>query len=97
MYVLWVSGSVLGPVIGHARYPGIYPLSAVTGNAVVVLTADPLDSSWFVATVDASGVVFELLGIQLVIARVSGTDLMGPPVFITFNAVIPLSSGLGTS
>ena len=97
MYVLWVFGSVLEPAIGHARYLGIYLLSAVAGNAAVILTADPLGNSWFTATVGASGAVFGLLGAQLVVARVSGADLTGFLVFIALNAVISLSPDSGIS
>jgi rhomboid family protein len=97
MYVLWVFGSVLEPAIGHARYLGIYLLSAVAGNAAVILTADPLGNSWFTTTVGASGAVFGLLGAQLVVARVSGADLTGFLVFIALNAVISLSPDSGIS
>ena len=97
MYVLWVFGSVLEPAIGHTRFLGIYLLSAVAGNAAVILTADPLGNSWFSATVGASGAVFGLLGAQLVVARVSGADLTGLAVFIALNAVISLSPDSGIS
>ena len=94
MYVLWVFGSVLEPAIGHTRYLGIYLLSAVAGNAAVILTADPLGNSWLTATVGASGAVFGLLGAQLVVAR---ADLTGFLVFIALNAVISLSPDSGIS
>ena len=97
MYVLWALGSVLESVIGHIRYLGIYLLSAVAGNAAVLLTADPLNNSWYTATVGASGAVFGLLGAQLVIARISGADLTGFIVFIVLNVVISLNPDSGIS
>ncbi|MDO4889055.1 MAG: rhomboid family intramembrane serine protease [Actinomycetaceae bacterium] len=97
MYMLWLLGSILEPLLGTWRFVSIYVLSAVAGNAVVLITADRLSSSWTTVTVGASGAVFGLLGAQLVVARLSGSDLTNLMVVVGLNLVIGFMPNMNIS
>lgn len=64
MLGLWFIGGPLEEALGRARYLAVYLLSALGGSALVYLLTPPT-----VATLGASGAVFGLLGVTVVMAR----------------------------
>jgi len=88
MYALWLLGCVLEPMLGRWRFLALYLLSAIGGNVAVLLTADPLGSSWGIATVGASGAVFGLLGALVIVYRIIGADMTNLLVVIGLNVAI---------
>jgi membrane associated rhomboid family serine protease len=77
MYALYVLGTMLEPVLGHARFVALYFASLLAGSFGVLLV-DPL-----APTVGASGAVFGLMGAAFVFARARGVDPMRSGLGIT--------------
>lgn len=68
MLALWILGSMLEPVLGRARFVGIYFASLLAGSAgVMVLEPNA-------TTVGASGAVFGLMGAAVALSRARGID-----------------------
>lgn len=94
MYALWVVGSQLEYLLGRWRFLTLYILSAVGGNVMVLLLANPitstgsLDPSWATATIGASGAVFGLFGALLPVIKRLGGQTKPILVIIGLNAVI---------
>lgn len=95
MYALWILGTVLEPVLGKARFLTLYLISAIAGNMAITLIAS-LTNDWNVAAVGASGAIFGLFGVLLVVARTSKSNmtqllvLLGINLFLGF--VVPTIS-----
>jgi membrane associated rhomboid family serine protease len=68
MFVLWILGSQLEPVLGRARFLALYITSLVAG-AFGVLLVSPT-----VPTVGASGAIFGLLGAAFAAQKARGID-----------------------
>ncbi len=68
MYALLVFGPGLERSLGRWRYLAAYLASAVAGNVLVELLASPASVSWITATVGASGAVFGMFGVLLMIS-----------------------------
>lgn len=88
MYALWVVGSQLEFLLGRWRFIVLYVLSALGGNVMVLLLSSPSDSSWFTATIGASGAVFGLFGALLPVIKRLGGESKSILVIIGLNAVI---------
>ena len=97
MYALWVMGTYLEPLLGRARFAGLYLLSALGGSVVYLLMSRPPTdleramgeyTMWNVGAVGASGAVFGLFGAFLVLQRRLGRSAAGMYVVIGINAVI---------
>ncbi|WP_309107954.1 rhomboid family intramembrane serine protease [Arthrobacter sp.] len=90
MYMLWMFGQVLEPLLGRARFLAVYLISAL-GGSVGYLMLTPLytlgqDSLYGV--VGASGAIFGLFGAMLVVQRHRGGDTRQLWVLIAINGVI---------
>jgi len=70
MWVLWVLGQFLEPIMGRLRFSALYVVS-LFGGALGVVLLDPT-----APTVGASGAIFGLMGGALLVARERRIDLM---------------------
>ncbi|WP_458112595.1 rhomboid family intramembrane serine protease [Arthrobacter sp. R1-13] len=90
MYMLWMFGQALEPLLGRARFLAIYLLSAV-GGSVGYLLLNPIlvpGQQGLVPVVGASGAIFGLFGAMLVVQRHRGGDTRQLWVLIAINGVI---------
>lgn len=83
MWSLYVLGVVLEPILGRARFALVYGACLLMGSLGVVLVS-PEDP-----TVGASGAIFGLMGVLVVVARERNVDLVrsGLLPIIGFNLV----------
>ena len=85
MYMLWVFGQFLEPVLGRVRFLAVYLLSAIGGSVGFLLLTPALPA---VAVVGASGAIFGLFGALLVIQSRRGGDTRQLWILIAINGVI---------
>ncbi|MDO8147646.1 rhomboid family intramembrane serine protease [Isoptericola sp. b408] len=90
MYALWLVGPFLEQAFGRARFIALYVLAAVGGQVGVLLLADPLQESWYVGVVGASGAVFGLFGAIIPVLRRLGRNAGQIVVLIAINMALPL-------
>jgi membrane associated rhomboid family serine protease len=70
MYLLWLLGGMLEPVLGNVRFAALYATGLLSGSfGALLLSPDAL-------TVGASGAVYGLMGAALVMQRARGVDVM---------------------
>jgi membrane associated rhomboid family serine protease len=85
MYLLYMLGTMLEPVLGHVRFLALYFASLLAGS-FGALVAEPNG-----LTVGASGAVFGLMGAAFFLQRARGVDPwrsgLGP--LILFNLALP--------
>jgi len=99
MYALYICGQFLEPMLGRARFLGLYLVCALGGSVGFLLLASPTfpppgeTGAWWTATVGASGAVFGLFGALLVLNRKLGVSSAGLIVLIAINAVIGFIPG----
>lgn len=109
MWLLWLLGQELEPLLGRARFAATYLLSAIGGSVVYLLMAAPVSyeavengfatKPWYAPTWDqgavgASGAVFGLLGALLVVNKRMRRDNRGLWTLILINAAIGFIGGL---
>jgi membrane associated rhomboid family serine protease len=85
MYLLYLLGGMLEPILGHVRFVALYFASLLAGSfGALVASPESL-------TVGASGAVFGLMGAAFFLARARGIDPwrsgIGP--LILFNLALP--------
>ena len=85
MYMLWIFGQVLEPVLGRIRFLAVYLLSGI-GGSVGFLLLTPFSPPVFVE--GASGAIFGLFGALLVIQARRGGDTRQLWILIVINGVI---------
>jgi membrane associated rhomboid family serine protease len=85
MYVLYWLGTMLEPVLGHARFLALYFASLLAGSFGALLLTSPQ-----AATTGASGAVFGLMAAAFVMQRERGID----PMRSGLGAVILLNLGI---
>ncbi len=83
MYILWLIGNSLEPLLGRSRFLALYLISAF-GGSVGVLLLSPLNT----LVIGASGAVFGLFGALFVIQRQRGGDVRQLVILIAINAVL---------
>lgn len=83
MYALWILGQLLEPVLGRARFIGLYVISALGGSAASLAALAPGQIAY-----GASGAVFGLLGAVYVVNRRLGRDVSIVTVVLLINLVI---------
>jgi membrane associated rhomboid family serine protease len=88
MYALYVLGQYLEVALGRWRFLMAYVLSAFAGSVTVVLLADPTSRAWVTYTLGASGAVFGLFGLILVVLRRLGRQAGAIVGVLVINAVI---------
>jgi membrane associated rhomboid family serine protease len=85
MYMLWIFGQVLEPVLGRVRFLAVYLLSAIGGSVGFLLLTPALPA---IPVVGASGAIFGLFGALLVIQSRRGGDTRQLWILIVINGVI---------
>lgn len=92
MYILFAFGPVLEQALGRAKFLTAYLLCAVGGSVGVLLLAPPRPG-WFVSVVGASGAIFGLLFLYVVIALRRGQVPTALLVMIGINLALPFFVG----
>ncbi|MGJ9551429.1 rhomboid family intramembrane serine protease [Actinotignum sp. GS-2025b] len=96
MYALWLIGSVLERMVGWWRFLGLYLLSAVAGNVMVLYTVST-DIDYYTGTVGASGAVFGIFAAMFVVLRRFGGSFTQMAVVIAINLAISFLPGTNIS
>jgi membrane associated rhomboid family serine protease len=86
MYMLWIFGQVLEPVLGRVRFLAVYLLSAIGGSVGFLLLTPALPA---IPVVGASGAIFGLFGALLVIQSRRGGDTRQLWIRPTWAALSP--------
>ncbi|MFT4245805.1 MAG: rhomboid family intramembrane serine protease [Micrococcaceae bacterium] len=85
MYMLWIMGQTLEPMLGRLRYAISYLVCGLGGSIGVVLFSHPSSQSWMTGTLGASGAIFGLFGMMLVLQRRLGIDIKQIIILIAIN------------
>lgn len=89
MYMLWIFGQALEPLLGRIRFLAVYVVSAVGGSVgYLLLTPAYAPGQPLTGVVGASGAIFGLFGAMLVVQRHRGGDTKQLWVLIAINGVI---------
>jgi membrane associated rhomboid family serine protease len=89
MYMLWMFGQALEPLLGRIRFLALYLLAAVGGSVgYLLLTPAYTPGQPLAGVVGASGAIFGLFGAMLVVQRHRGGDTKQLWVLIAINGVI---------
>lgn len=83
MYILWLIGQNLEPLLGRVRFLSLYLISAF-GGSVGVLLLSPVTT----LVIGASGAVFGLFGALFVVQRQRGGDVRQLVILLAINAVL---------
>jgi membrane associated rhomboid family serine protease len=85
MYMLWMFGQALEPLLGRLRFLALYIISAIGGSVGYFLLTPALPPA---GVVGASGAIFGLFGAMLVVQRHRGGDTKQLWVLIVINGAI---------
>ncbi|WP_131683537.1 rhomboid family intramembrane serine protease [Pseudarthrobacter sp. YALA5] len=88
MYMLWMFGQALEPLLGRLRFLAVYLVSAVGGSVGYLVLTPLLPPGGPVGVVGASGAIFGLFGAMLVVQRHRGGDTRQLWILIAINGVI---------
>lgn len=88
MYMLWIFGQALEPLLGRIRFLAVYLISAVGGSVGYLLLTPILPEGGPVPVVGASGAIFGLFGAMLVVQRHRRAETKQLWVLIAINGVI---------
>jgi len=89
MYMLWIFGQALEPLLGRIRFLAVYLLSAFGGSVgYLLLTPGYVPGQPLSGVVGASGAIFGLFGAMLVVQRRRGGDTKQLWVLILINGAI---------
>ncbi|ADX71236.1 uncharacterized membrane protein [Pseudarthrobacter phenanthrenivorans Sphe3] len=88
MYMLWIFGQALEPLLGRVRFLAVYLLSAIGGSVGYLALTPILPPGGPVGVVGASGAIFGLFGAMLLVQRQRGGDTRQLWVLIAINGVI---------
>ena len=88
MYMLWIFGQALEPLLGRIRFLAVYLLSAIGGSVGFLLLTPVYPAAGPVGVVGASGAIFGLFGAMLVVQRHRGSDTKQLWILIAINGVI---------
>lgn len=86
MYALYLFGPFVERALGTARFIGAYLTTAVAGSVAAYVLTDPL-----VATIGASGAVFGLFGMALLLLLRAKQDVRTLLVLLAINAFISVA------
>lgn len=92
MYILFAFGPMLEQTLGRAKFLATYLLCAVGGSAGVLLLTAP-DPGWVTWVVGASGAIFGLLFLYVVLALRGGSVPTTLLVMIAINLALPFFVG----
>ncbi len=89
MYMLWIFGQALEPLLGRVRFLALYLISAIGGSVgYLALTPGYVPGAPLTGVVGASGAIFGLFGAMLLVQRHRGGDTRQLWVLIAINGVI---------
>jgi membrane associated rhomboid family serine protease len=89
MYMLWIFGQALEPLLGRIRFLALYLISAIGGSVgYLVLTPGYVPGVPLTGVVGASGAIFGLFGAMLLVQRHRGGDTRQLWILIIINGVI---------
>lgn len=88
MYMLWIFGQALEPLLGRIRFLAVYLISAVGGSVGYLLLTPLVPEGGPVGVVGASGAIFGLFGAMLVVQRHRRAETKQLWVLIAINGVI---------
>lgn len=89
MFALFVCGRALEPLLGSVKFAVLYLISAVGGSVGVLALAGSIQSQdWYTPTVGASGAVFGLFAVLLVLSRHFGMQTGGIAAVLAINFVL---------
>jgi membrane associated rhomboid family serine protease len=89
MYMLWIFGQALEPLLGRVRFLALYLISAIGGSVgYLALTPGYVPGVPLAGVVGASGAIFGLFGAMLLVQRHRGGDTRQLWVLIAINGVI---------
>jgi membrane associated rhomboid family serine protease len=89
MYMLWIFGQALEPLMGRVRFLAVYLISAIGGSVgYLALTPGYQPGVPLTGVVGASGAIFGLFGAMLLVQRHRGGDTRQLWVLIAINGVI---------
>jgi membrane associated rhomboid family serine protease len=89
MYMLWIFGQALEPLLGRIRFLFLYLISAIGGSVgYLLLTTGYVPGVPQAGVVGASGAIFGLFGAMLLVQRRRGGDTRQLWVLIAINGVI---------
>lgn len=88
LYILWAFGPMLERVLGRAKFLVVYLLCALGGSVGVLLLAS-FQPGWFIQVVGASGAIFGLLGLYVVLTLRQGQAPTSLLVMIGINLALP--------
>lgn len=92
MYILYAFGPALEAALGRLKFLVVYLICAIGGSVGVLLLANP-DPGWFVQVVGASGAIFGLLFLYVVLVLRSGQSPTTLLVMIGINLALPFFVG----
>ncbi|MFJ6027132.1 rhomboid family intramembrane serine protease [Pseudarthrobacter sp. NPDC092424] len=88
MYMLWIFGQALEPLLGRIRFLAVYLISAIGGSVGYLALTPILPPGGPVGVVGASGAIFGLFGAMLLVQRHRGGDTRQLWILIAINGVI---------
>jgi membrane associated rhomboid family serine protease len=89
MYMLWIFGQALEPLLGRVRFLALYLISAIGGSVgYLALTPGYVPGVPMTGVVGASGAIFGLFGAMLLVQRHRGGDTRQLWILIAINGVI---------
>jgi len=92
MYALWIVGQYVEPLLGRLRFATVYLVSAIGGSVGLLLLVTPStqpNSSWATPALGASGAIFGLFLVLLLVNRHLGRSTVGIGVLILLNFALP--------
>ena len=89
MYALYIFGPMLEQMLGVRRFVAMYLTTAIGASAVVYVLSNP-----FGLTIGASGAVFGLFAVALLMLIRRGQDVRFLLVLLALNAVLSLQGGI---
>jgi membrane associated rhomboid family serine protease len=88
MYMLWIFGQALEPLLGRVRFLALYLISAIGGSVGYLLLNPLITPGPQIGVVGASGAIFGLFGAMLLVQRHRGGDTRQLWILIAINGVI---------
>ncbi|MDO4412782.1 MAG: rhomboid family intramembrane serine protease [Cutibacterium sp.] len=93
MYALWALGRSLEPFLGRARFLAAYLMSGIGGGVLFCLMASPhgdgtLLPNMYGGVVGASGAIFGLFGVLLIVQRRLGASTRDLWIVLAINAAL---------
>lgn len=89
MYALYIFGPMLEQLLGVRRFVAMYVTTAIGASALVYVLSTPLG-----LTIGASGAVFGLFAVALIMLIHRGQDVRFLLVLLAINAVLSLQGGI---